>query len=122
MLCESGLSRSSRRVFGVFVEEMIGLATTLIPESKPTPAKVSYDLLDTDMTMETIRSMRGLLNELRGQELGDQQMRVHLDRIDEELTWLETEFPTAQRVAKFKEALADALKELKSEHEEKEEW
>ena len=102
------------KVAGAIVEELIGIATTLIPEPKvESPSFSAIPELEIDATMDNIRSMKSLLQTLKENEVFTScpDCMTHLARIEEELNWAEKRVPSYTKVVQLKRQLG-ALYEL----------
>lgn len=98
------------KVIGAIVEELVGLATMLIPEPKPeSPKFSSLPGLDVDMTMDNIKNMKSLLSQLKEKEAFTSCPGCldHLARIEEELNWAEERVPTYQKVVRLRRQLGE---------------
>lgn len=107
-----------RRILGSVIEELIGLSTMLIPEPKTEPLKLSLEEADIDASMQNVQAMKGLLAELRKSDaVTCPKCVAHVDKIEEELTWLEQRVPSYERVARLRRQLRELLDLIKPEAE-----
>ena len=110
-----------KRVLGAVVEELIGLSTMLIPEPKYEPVRMSLEGFGDEavdnvdnVVVENIHAMKTLLEELKKSDAVTCAKCVpHLDRIEEELNWMEQRVPTYERVARLRHQLREVLDAIK---------
>jgi len=102
-------------VLSSVVEEMIGLATTLIPPTKPPKRKLPIvESFNEDLLIGNIRTMKSLTQELKQSELVTcPKCKAHVDNIERELEWLEQRVPSYERIARLRRTLRELLDEIK---------
>ena len=108
------MSSGKGRIVGALIEEMIGLATMLIPEAKAERHELPpMESFSEDVTMGNIRAMKSLVQNLKESEaITCLKCKAHVDKIGEELEWLEQHVPTYERVAKLRRTLHELLEEI----------
>ena len=110
-----------KRILGAVVEELIGLSTMLIPEPKHEPVRMNLEGFGDEavdnvdnVVVENIHAMKTLLEELKKSDaVTCAKCRSHLDRIGEELDWMEQRIPTYERVARLRRQLREVLDAIK---------
>jgi len=98
------------------VEELIGLATMLIPEPKLESTSFTLEDWETDLTVENIKTMKGMIADIRANTTCPRCL-AHCDAIEKELAELERKYPTYQRVNKLRRQLRQLLDLIKPEGE-----
>jgi len=113
----------SRRLLEVLVEELVGLAGSLIPLEGKSKAKAEgesilegFEVYGVDSILGRLELVRDVLAEVEGQ-LACPKCKAHLVRARQELDQLAGKVPTYERIAKINRELRELYKHLGREKE-----
>jgi len=100
------------RIVVPFVEEAIGLASLLIPEPKAEPVRIMTDVEAAELNTERIKLIKKLLDEVK-KDTACPRCLDHVKKAEEEVTWLEEQIPSYERIARLRQNLRQLLDEVK---------
>jgi hypothetical protein len=96
------------------LREVIGVATTLWPRPSPEPIRLLSESEEAGLNEDRLVLVRKLLDEVKSDTKCPSCLE-HVNKAQEEVTLLEKQMPTIERVARLRENLQKLLEEAKSE-------
>lgn len=96
------------------IKELISVATTFIPQPKIDEKTILTDLEAAEINSERLKLVRVLMNEVK-EDVKCSSCRTHIEKAEEELTYLEKEVPRIERVTALRTHLRDLLEEAQKE-------
>jgi len=100
-------------VVGV-IKELIGVAAAFVPPPKLDEKTILTDLEAAEINTERIKLVRVLLDEVKD-DVKCPSCKAHVEKAEEEVSWLEKEVPRIERVTALRENLKNLLEEAQKE-------